>query len=280
MVSADSAGMVPVPNPSTRKPHFFKTVCRLEAIGSTAGRAGIRLANELVRKSLLMDGRTRAVLATGGDSNVGVTRESERVRMIERQRESGVYVTVLGFGTGTLKNAKMEQLADHGGGQYWYVDALLEARRVVADHIDTTLLARAKGVELQVEFNAAQVRAYWLVEYENRRLWNEEFHDAGKDGGDEGSGLIVTARYEVIPAGSGKPLPDLDSPPIPTNLQKRERRGRRRSANDEAALQAAEGAGESHAAAGRRQVRSRRSFRGTPLPRLRGVRCSPAGLRL
>ena len=150
------------------------------------------------------------IMATDGDSNVGVSSDGELVKMIEREREAGVFLTILGFGTGTLKDSKMEQLADRGNGNYAYIDNLLEARRVLVEQIGATLLTIAKAVKLQVEFNRAQVKAYRLIGYENRRLRDEEFNDDRKDAGDLGAGHSVTALYEVVPAGSEERLPGVD----------------------------------------------------------------------
>ena len=138
-------------------------------------RAGIRLAYELARKHFMEAGNNRVILATNGDFNVGVSSDGELVELIERERESGVHLSVLGFGTGNLQDAKMERLADHGNGNYAYIDGLLEARRVLVEQMGATLLTVAKDVKLQVEFNPAQVKGYRLIGYENRRLRDEEF---------------------------------------------------------------------------------------------------------
>ena len=206
VVYAGAAGMVLPPTSGAEKTDILATLSRLEAGGSTAGGAGIRLAYRLAREHFIQGGNNRVILATDGDFNVGVSSDGELVRMIEQERESGVFLTVLGFGTGNLKDSKMEQLADHGNGNYAYIDTLLEARRVLVEQLGATLLTVAKDVKLQVEFNPAQVRAYRLIGYENRRLRDEEFNDDRKDAGDLGAGHSVTALYEVIPAGSDEPL--------------------------------------------------------------------------
>ena len=150
------------------------------------------------------------ILATDGDFNVGVSSDGELVQMIEHEREAGVFLTILGFGTGNLKDLKLEQLADHGNGNYAYIDNLLEARRVLVEQMGATLLTVAKDVKLQLEFNPVQIKAYRLIGYENRRLRDEEFTDDRRDAGDLGAGHSVTALYEVIPAGSDESLPGVD----------------------------------------------------------------------
>jgi Ca-activated chloride channel family protein len=202
--------MVLPPTAGSQKARVLATLSRLEAGGSTAGAEGIRLAYQLAREGFLKDGNNRVVLATDGDFNIGVTSEGELVRLIEKEREGGVYLTVLGFGTGNLQDAKMEQLADHGNGHYAYIDTLLEARRVLVEQMGATLLTVAKDVKLQVEFNPAQVKAYRLLGYENRRLRDEEFNDDRRDAGDMGAGHSVTALYEVIPVGSDEAVPGVD----------------------------------------------------------------------
>lgn len=210
VVYADAEGMVLPPTSGAQKTKILSTLSRLDAGGSTAGGAGMYLAYKLARENFIESGNNRVILATDGDFNVGVTSDGELVKMIERERESGVFLTVLGFGTGNLKDSKMEKLADHGNGNYAYIDNLLEARRVLVEQMGATLLTVAKDVKLQVEFNPAQVKAYRLIGYENRRLRDEEFNDDKKDAGDLGAGHSVTALYEVIPAGSDEPLPGVD----------------------------------------------------------------------
>ena len=210
VVYAGAAGMVLPPTSGAQKATIFDKLARLEAGGSTAGGAGIRLAYDLAREHFVEAGNNRVILATDGDFNVGVSSDGELVELIERERESGVYLTVLGFGTGNLQDAKMEQLADHGNGNYAYVDSLREARRVLVEQMGATLVTVANDVKLQVEFNPAQVKGYRLIGYENRRLRNEEFNDDARDAGDLGAGHSVTALYEVIPAGSDEPVPRVD----------------------------------------------------------------------
>ena len=210
VVYAGAAGKVLPPTSGAQRTKILSTLSRLDAGGSTAGGAGMYLAYKLARENFIDGGNNRVILATDGDFNVGVSSDGQLVKMIERERESGVFLTVLGFGTGNLKDSKMEKLADHGNGNYAYIDNLLEARRVLVEQMGATLLTVAKDVKLQVEFNPAQVKAYRLIGYENRRLRDEEFNDDEKDAGDLGAGHSVTALYEVIPAGSDEPLPGVD----------------------------------------------------------------------
>ena len=210
VVYAGAAGVALPPTPGTQKPRILDRLSRLEAGGSTAGGAGICLAYDLAREHFLEGGNNRVILATDGDFNVGVSSDGELVELIEWERESGVYLTVLGFGTGNLQDAKLEQLADHGNGNYAYIDSLREARRALFEVLGATLLTVANDVKLQVEFNPAWVKAYRLIGYENRRLRNEEFNDDTRDAGDLGAGHSVTALYEIIPAGSDEPVPGVD----------------------------------------------------------------------
>ena len=210
VVYAGAAGTVLPPTSGAEKTQILAALSQLEAGGSTAGGDGIRRAYALAREHFLEAGNNRVILATDGDFNVGVSSDGELVDLIEQERETGIFLTVLGFGTGNLKDAKMEQLADHGNGHYAYIDNLLEARRVLVEQMGATLLTVAKDVKLQVEFNPAQVKGYRLLGYENRRLRDEEFDDDTRDAGDLGAGHSVTALYEIIPAGSDEPVPGVD----------------------------------------------------------------------
>jgi Ca-activated chloride channel homolog len=177
----------------------------LQAGGSTNGGAGIQLAYDVATQHFLKKGTNRVILATDGDFNVGVSSDAELVRMIEQKRDSGVYLTVLGYGMGNLKDNKLEQLAHHGNGHYAYIDTIEEARKVFVDQ-GGALAIVAKDVKLQVEFNHKQVNAYRLVGYENRVLRNEDFRDDTKDAGDMGSGHTCTALYEIVPVGVEIPI--------------------------------------------------------------------------
>lgn len=201
VVYAGAAGLVLPSTPGDRKAEILAAIDGLEAGGSTAGGEGIVLAYDVAKRHRIAGGTNRVILATDGDFNVGITSEGALVRLIEDQRRSGIFLTVIGVGEGNLKDRKMEQLADHGNGNYAYVDNILEARKVFVHELGATLHTVAKDVKLQVEFNPARVRAYRLIGYENRLLRDEDFADDKKDAGDIGAGHSVTALYEVIPAG-------------------------------------------------------------------------------
>ena len=200
VVYAGAAGLVLPPTPGNRKDQILDALERLEAGGSTAGGAGIQLAYQVARQHFQEEGNNRVILASDGDFNVGVSSEGELVRLIEERRRDGVFLTVLGFGTGNLKDAKMEQLANKGNGHYAYVDDILEAKKVFVQELGATLLTVAKDVKIQVEFNPARVKSYRLVGYENRLLADRDFNDDTKDAGEMGAGHSVTALYEIVPA--------------------------------------------------------------------------------
>jgi Ca-activated chloride channel family protein len=201
VVYAGAAGLVLPSTPGSDKATILAALDRLEAGGSTAGGAGIKLAYDVAREHRLPRGNNRVILATDGDFNVGVSSEGELVRLVEDRKRDGTFLTVLGFGTGNLKDSRMEALADKGNGHYAYVDDILEARKVFVHELGGTLLTIAKDVKVQVEFNPAQVAEYRLVGYENRLLAAEDFNDDAKDGGELGAGHAVTAIYEIVPAG-------------------------------------------------------------------------------
>jgi Ca-activated chloride channel homolog len=202
VVYAGAAGLVLPSTPGSDKATILQALDRLEAGGSTAGGAGLRLAYEIARQHYAREGNNRVILATDGDFNVGESSDAAMVRLIEERRDQGVFLTVLGFGTGNLKDSRMEQIADKGNGHYAYVDNLNEARRVFVREFAGTLVTIAKDVKIQVEFNPARVLAYRLVGYENRALRNEDFADDRKDAGELGAGHTVTALYEIVPTGA------------------------------------------------------------------------------
>ncbi|MBI4569099.1 MAG: VWA domain-containing protein, partial [Planctomycetes bacterium] len=175
---------------------------RLNAGGSTNGGAGIRLAYRVAREHFVKGGANRVILCTDGDFNVGVTNRADLVRLVEEQAKSGVFLTVLGFGMGNLKDATLEQLADKGNGNYAYIDTLKEAEKVLVTQMSGTLVTIAKDVKVQIEFNPAAVAAYRLIGYENRVLAARDFNDDRKDAGEIGAGHTVTALYEIVPAGA------------------------------------------------------------------------------
>ncbi|MEA5623287.1 vWA domain-containing protein [Nostoc sp. UHCC 0251] len=209
---AGNAGLVLSATPGSQKSTILAAIDRLQAGGSTAGGQGIELAYKIAKQSFLKSGNNRVILATDGDFNVGVSSDAELTRLIEQKREQGIFLTVLGFGTGNYKDGKMEQLADKGNGNYAYIDTLLEAKKVLVNDLRGTLFTIAKDVKIQVEFNPAKVQAYRLIGYENRLLQNQDFNDDKKDAGDIGAGHSVTALYEIIPTGtkSDVKLPEVD----------------------------------------------------------------------
>ncbi|MDE2975255.1 MAG: von Willebrand factor type A domain-containing protein [Gemmatimonadota bacterium] len=202
------SGVVCLALPSTsgdRKHRIVTAIENLRARGSTAGGPALQAAYDIAREQHVDGGNNRIVLATDGDFNVGPASDAAMVELVEREREAGTHLTVLGFGTGNLKDSKMERIADNGNGSFHYVDGLLEARKVLVEEAGGTLLTVAKDVKLQVEFNPARVAGYRLIGYENRLLADEDFNDDTKDAGELGAGHTVTALYEVVPAGTDVP---------------------------------------------------------------------------
>lgn len=175
-----------------------KALDSLEASGSTNGSAGIQTAYALAESNFIEGGNNRVIIATDGDLNVGLTTEEELEELITEKKESGIFLSVLGFGTGNIKDNKMETLADKGNGNYAYIDCLREANKVLVEEMSATLLTICKDVKFQVEFNPAVVESYRLLGYENRALDKEDFHDDTKDAGEIGAGHSVTALYEII----------------------------------------------------------------------------------
>ncbi len=207
---AGNSGVALASTPGSRKDVIHQAIARLQAGGSTNGGSGIMLAYQMARANFIRDGVNRVILATDGDFNVGVTSQDELVRLIERERESGVFLSVLGVGTGNLKDSTMEKLADKGNGNYAYLDSLQEARRVLVRQASATLETIAKDVKIQIEFNPAAVSAYRLIGYDNRMLRARDFNDDRKDAGEIGAGHTVTALYEIVPVGvaAGRPAVD------------------------------------------------------------------------
>jgi Ca-activated chloride channel family protein len=210
VVYAGSSGLVLPPTPGDRKPRLREALERLRAGGSTAGGEGIQLAYQVAAESFIPGGVNRVVLATDGDFNVGITNQGDLVRLIEEKRKTGVFLSVLGFGEGNLKDSTMEKLADSGNGNYAYIDSLSEARKVLVRESGATLVTIAKDVKIQVEFNPARVLAYRLIGYENRVLAAEDFNDDTKDAGEIGAGHSVTALYELVPVGAETALRGVD----------------------------------------------------------------------
>jgi len=202
VVYAGNAGLVLPPTSGSRKDKIRQAIMGLEAGGSTAGGEGIELAYATARQNFKENGNNRVILATDGDFNVGVSSEQELVALIEKERNDGIFLSVLGFGMGNYKDARMEQLADNGNGNYAYIDNDREARKVMVREFGGTLYTIAKDVKLQIEFNPKAVAAYRLIGYENRVLAARDFDDDRKDAGDMGAGHSVTALYEVVPIGA------------------------------------------------------------------------------
>jgi Ca-activated chloride channel family protein len=206
VVYAGAAGLVLPSTKGNQKEEILAAIDQLQAGGSTAGGEGINLAYNVAQENFRKGGNNRVILATDGDFNIGVSSDAEMERLIEQKRESGIFLTVLGFGSGNLKDSKMEKIADKGNGNYAYIDNIGEAKKVFINEFGGTLFTIAKDVKLQLEFNPATIKAYRLIGYENRALWNEDFNNDKKDAGDMGSGHTVTALYEIIPAKSKRKL--------------------------------------------------------------------------
>lgn len=201
VVYAGAAGVVLEPTAGNHKEEILAALNRLQAGGSTAGGQGIKLAYKMAREHFVEGGNNRIILATDGDFNIGSSSDAEMERLIEKERESGVFLTVLGFGMGNYKDSKMEVLADKGNGNYAYIDNILEAKKVLVNEFGGTMFTIAKDVKIQVEFNPEMVKSYRLIGYENRKLNDEDFNDDQKDAGELGSGHTVTALYEIVPVG-------------------------------------------------------------------------------
>ncbi|MFO1055176.1 MAG: VWA domain-containing protein [Planctomycetota bacterium] len=182
----------------------------LSAGGSTNGSSGIRLAYELAHRRAGKSTVDRVLLATDGDFNVGTTDRADLISLIERERDSGVYLTVLGVGSGNLKDATLEALGRHGNGLYAYLDSIAEARRMLIDDCASTLVTMAKDTKVQIEFNPRFVGAWRQIGYENRKLAARDFNDDLKDAGEMGAGHVVTALYEIVPSGGDLPRPEVD----------------------------------------------------------------------
>lgn len=204
VVYAGSSGLILDRAKGSEKEKIVSALEALEAGGSTAGGEGIKLAYKVAQESFIPHGNNRVILATDGDFNVGQSSESELESLIESKRQSGVYLTVLGFGMGNYKDNKMETLADKGNGNYAYIDNLLEAKKVLVTQMGGTLFTVAKDVKIQVEFNPLRVQSYRLIGYENRDMANEDFNDDKKDAAEIGMGHSVTVLYEIIPASAAQ----------------------------------------------------------------------------
>ncbi|HEX8645039.1 MAG TPA: VWA domain-containing protein [Allosphingosinicella sp.] len=197
---AGAAGLV-LP-PSSNRQEVIKALARLQAGGSTAGGQGIQLAYRTARETMIEGGINRVILATDGDFNVGVTDNEALIDMVERERASGITLTALGYGRGNYNEAMMEQVADHGNGNYAYIDSPREAHKVLGEELSSTLFTIAHDVKIQVEFNPNYVSEYRLIGYENRALAEQDFDNDAVDAGEIGAGHQVTALYEIVPVGA------------------------------------------------------------------------------
>ena len=213
VVYAGNAGLALPATTGNNKNTIKHAIDALQAGGSTAGGAGIKLAYNVALGNFIKGGNNRVILCTDGDFNVGVSSDNELEELIVKERESGVFLTCLGFGMGNYKDSKMEVLADKGNGNYNYIDNLDEGKKTLVSEFGGTIFTIAKDVKCQIEFNPTLVQGYRLIGYENRLLNTEDFKDDKKDAGDMGSGHTVTVLYEIIPAGTkvdeARPVNDL-----------------------------------------------------------------------
>ena len=192
---------VALPSTSVKdKEKIIKVLDNLYASGGTSGGRGIQLAYEQAQKSFIKNGNNRIILATDGDFNIGINNTTDLEKFIEKQRESGIYMSVLGFGMGNYRDDMAETIADKGNGNYAYIDNITEAKKVLVNELSGTLFAVAKDVKLQLEFNPKYVKEYKLIGYENRMLANEDFTNDKKDAGEIGAGHTITALYELVPS--------------------------------------------------------------------------------
>jgi Ca-activated chloride channel family protein len=199
---AGEAGLRLAPTRGHERATIDAAIDSLSAGGSTNGSAGINLAYEQAAAYFVKGGTNRVILCTDGDLNVGVTSDDALVELIKQQAAGGTFLTVLGFGEGNLKDAKLEKLADNGNGLFAYIDSVREARRVLVEQLTGSTITIAKDVKIQIEFNPHEIAAYRLLGYENRLLAAEDFKNDKKDAGEIGAGHTVTALYELIPAGA------------------------------------------------------------------------------
>src|SRR6185436_11546705 len=210
VVYAGASGLVLRPTSAIRKEVINQAIDSLQPGGSTNGASGIQLAYNQAVANFIRGGTNRVILMTDGDFNVGVTNQGDLTRLIEERAKSGVFLSVLGFGMGNIKDSTLEKLADQGNGHYAYIDSVNEARKVLVEEMGATLVTVAKDVKIQVDFNPGRVEAYRLIGYENRVLRTEDFNNDAKDAGDMGAGHTVTALFEVVPKGGEVPGPSVD----------------------------------------------------------------------
>lgn len=195
------AGLVLPATSGENKEKIKEAINELTAGGSTAGAQGIELAYKTAKDNFILGGNNRVILCTDGDFNVGISSPKELENLIEKERQSGVFLTVLGYGMGNTKDNRMQVLAEKGNGNHAYIDKIEEANKVLVNEFGATLYTVAKDVKLQIEFNPGKTLAYRLIGYESRLLEHQDFNDDKKDGGDMGAGHVVTAFYEIVPVG-------------------------------------------------------------------------------
>ena len=212
VVYAGAAGLVLESTSGNDKETIYDAIDNLRAGGSTAGGAGIKLAYKVALDNFKQNGNNRVILASDGDFNVGPSSQADLQKLIENKRESGVFLTVLGFGMGNYRDGLAETLANKGNGNYAYIDSMQEAKKTLVNEFGGTMMTIAKDVKLQIQFNPAAVQSYRLIGYENRLLRNEDFDNDKKDAGELGSGHTVTAIYEVIPTKAGDKVKTGNSP--------------------------------------------------------------------
>lgn len=214
------AGSYSVALPSTaasRKSEIISVIENLSAGGSTAGGGALKMAYKVAEENFIKNGNNRIIMATDGDFNVGESSDAAMERLVEANRDKGIYMTVLGFGMGNYKDSRLEIIANKGNGNYAYIDNIQEARKQLVSEFAGTIFTIAKDVKIQIEFNPARVKGYRLIGYENRRLNNEDFNDDTKDAGELGAGHTVTALYEIIPNGTNADIPGIDPLKYQTN---------------------------------------------------------------
>jgi Ca-activated chloride channel family protein len=214
VIYAGGSGLALTSTPGNEKEKILRALEELKAGGSTNGADGIELAYKVAADNFIKGGVNRVILATDGDFNIGVTNQGDLIRLIEEKAKGGVFLSVLGVGTDNLKDSTMQKLADKGNGNYAYLDSVDEARKVLVQQINGTLMTIAKDVKIQVEFNPARVASYRLIGYEKRMLRKEDFNNDKVDAGEIGAGHTVTALYEVVPVGPGATDPAASVPPV------------------------------------------------------------------
>ena len=210
VVYAGASGLVLPSTSCLHKAEILSAIDQLRAGGSTNGGAGIQLAYDIATQHFIKNGTNRVILATDGDFNVGLSSQAELIRLIEAKAKSGVFLSVLGYGMGNIKDSNLEQIADKGNGHYAYIDSQREAYKVLVEEMGSTLVNVAKDVKIQVEFNPTKVGAFRLIGYENRVMAHRDFNDDSKDAGEIGAGHHVTALYELVLPGQESALPGVD----------------------------------------------------------------------